>query len=446
MAAKKRAAQAKSASEKLSRKKAPAAGTDTRADRAAALMEFVDKNMDGRAELVRASELSLPYITKRWPTGLLSLDLELRGGWPAAGLSQVVGPKNAGKDYLVWQTIRQGQYLLGDRFYALLAQTEMRADRTQGRMVGAQVALSKDDIASMDRARVNNGYPPFTDEEKASLMHEVGHIHEAHGYAAEDLYDIILRAVENRVYHVIVINSFGSIMSGAEAEADSMRDKTYGGAAGVNTQFLHKLTALLTMKTPEGETRDTCLIGINQIRDDIKDANKPYKSSGGKALEHAKFVDLFVASGKFMENEIRTPGATGGKDFKDRWGKEVFWRIEKGKAGIHEGANGNYLYRFHQPRSKGTDPIIPVNSADFYMDTIVAGQKMGVIVANGTWLSIVDDQGNELAKAQGAPNLAIALYEDAVEKGQAGDPNTLMNIIRTLCFRRADINIDYNWE
>jgi RecA/RadA recombinase len=423
----------------------PAAQVDGRADRAAALMEHVNKKMSGRAELVRASELSLPYITKRWPTGLLSLDLELRGGWPSAGVSQIVGPKNAGKDYLVWQTLRQGQHMLGNRFYALLAQTEMRADRTQGRAVGCQVAMSEEDIVSMERARVNNGWPEYTEEEKASLRYEVGHIHEAHGYAAEDLYDIILRAIENRVYHVIVINSFGSIMSGAEAEAETLREKTYSGSAGVNTQFLHKLTALLTMKTPEGETRDTCVIGINQIRDDIKNPNAPYKSSGGRALEHAKFVDLFVTSGKFMEREIRSPSSAGAKDMKDRWGKEVNWRIEKGKAGIHEGAVGNYLYRFHQPRSSGTDPIIPINSADFYMDTLVAGQKLGIVQLSGTWASVIDEQGNELAKAQGTQNLAVKLYEDAVAKVSTNEMS-LMNIIRQLCFRKADINIDYNWE
>ena len=141
------------------------------------------------------------------------------------------------------------------------------------------------------------------------------------------------------------------------------------------------------------------------------------------------------------------PGAGGAKKMKDRWGKLVNWRIEKGKAGIHEGAVGNYLYRFHQPRTKGTDPIIPINSADFYMDTIVAGQKLGCVVTNGTWLSIVDEQGEEIEKAQGMENLAYRLYEDAQEKAAAGDSNSsLMNIIRKTCFRKAGINLDYDWD
>lgn len=444
MAARKKPAAPEKPAQKRGSKKAEE--TDTRASRAAALMEFVNKKMDGRAELTIASELSLPYITKRLPTGLLTLDIELRGGWPAAGVSQIVGPKNAGKDYLVWQTIRQLQYLLGDKMYALLAQTEMRADKTQGRMVGVAIGLSDADIISMERARVKNGWPPFTPEEKAELKREIGNIHEAHGYAAEDLYDIILRAVESRVYHLIVINSFGSIMSGAEAEAESMRDKTYGGAAGVNTQFLHKLTALLTMKDDNGETRDTCIIGINQIRDDIKDPNKQYKSSGGRALEHAKFVDLFVSSGKVLDKEMKMPGPLGVKDMRDMWGKEVNWRIEKGKAGIHEGARGSYIYRFHQPRNTPNDPIIKVNSADFYLDTIVAGMKFGIITASGTWLEVLNEEGESLLRAQGRDNLAIALYEDAVQKAQEGSSDSIMNEIRRLCFRKADINVDYQWD
>lgn len=400
----------------------------SRRSRASELLEYVNTKMKGKAELCIASELSLPYITKRLPTGLLSLDLELIGGFPAGGISQIVGPRNAGKDWLTWQVIRQLQYLLGDNLHVLLAQTELRADRTQGRKAGAIVALSDADIASMSKARVQSGLPAFTAQERAELKKEIGHIHEVHGMAAEDLYDVILRAVEANIYHLIVINSFGNIMSGAEAESESMRDKTYGGAAGVNTQFLHKLTSYLLMKDEYGKTRDTCIIGINQIRDDIKNPNKEYKASGGRALEHAKLVDIFISSGKAIGSEVKMPGPSGTQQRFVMTGKEVNWRIEKGKAGIHEGGRGTFLFEFAR------------NNANFYLDTLIVGVKMGIIEQSGAWYNYMGER-----IGQGRENTVAFLERNAQECAANNDPNSIMNQIRQKAFEMAGINIDYDW-
>src|SRR4051812_31417374 len=103
----------------------------SRNERAAALIQDVSKKMKGRAVLKAASEYNLPYLTKRLPTGLLTLDLELKGGFPAGGVSQIIGRRNAGKTLLAWQTIRQLQHLLGDKMMVLLAMTEIPADRSQ---------------------------------------------------------------------------------------------------------------------------------------------------------------------------------------------------------------------------------------------------------------------------------------------------------------------------
>lgn len=420
-------------------------GAPSRHELALALMEQVNKELKGRAELVVASSLSLPYITKRLPTGLLQLDLALKGGFPAAGVSQIIGPKNAGKSWMYWQVIRQLQWILREKLHVLLAMTELRADRTQGRVAGVAVALADEDIEAMDRARRQNGWPPLTREEREAFRHEIGHIHEAHGMAAEDLYDIILRAVEMGVYHLIVIDSFGNIMSAAEAEADSMHDKTYGGAAGVNTQFLHKLTSLLIMKDEHGRTRDTAIIGINQIRDDIKNANAPYKSSGGRALEHAKFVDLFISSGKPLGKEVNVPLPGGGTGQRfEQWGKEVNWEIKKGKAGIHEGDRASYVYRFHEKQDDGS--YLPVNQADFYTDAVIAGVKCGVISLDGTWYTLRDENGRELLKKQGRDAMACAIKEDAEHKAETGEGVSYFTEIRRLCFRKLDINLSYDWD
>lgn len=406
--------------------------------RLAFVLEKINKTFKGRAQLKRASEYTLPFMTKRLPTGLLSLDLELRGGFPAGGLSQIVGPKNSGKTYLAWQVIRQQQYYKGESLRVLLAQTEMRADRTQARLAGVTISLGVEDILALEEARIRSGLPKFTKEEREILQAEVGRIDELHGESAEDLYDSILLAVENNVYHVIVIDSFGSIMSAAEAESESLSEKQYSGASAVNTKFLRKLSAFLTMDDSYGRARDVCILGINQVRDNIGGGQgaPEYKSPGGKALEHAKFVDLLVQSGKKVGYEDNFFAPEGTKKQFVQTGKEVNWRIEKGKAGIHEGGKGSYIFDFR------------TGAGDFYMDTLVAGVRHGIIETAGSWLRLPNpiQPDSYLISAAGREKFINALVEDAQQKAQADDPNTLMNAIRDLAFKKEGIYINYDWE
>jgi RecA/RadA recombinase len=397
----------------------------------AALMEFVNKKMKGRAQLKQASKYVLPFATKRLSTGLLNLDVALRGGFPAGGISQIVGPKNAGKTYLVWQVIRQMQFWKGEDCKVLLAMTEMRADRTQARSAGVEISLGDDDIEALNAARVEQGVPKFTKEEEKILRKEVGTILETHGDSAEDLFDVVLRAVDDNVFDLIVIDSFGSIMSKAEAESESLNEKTYGGAAKPITEFLRKLCSRLTMDDAEGKARDVCIIGINQVRDAIGQANVEFRSTGGRALEHAKFVDLFVSSGKQLGFEDQIYTSDGTKKRFVQTGKEVNWHIQKGKAGIHEGARGSYFFDF------------ATGSANFYLDTLVAGVRHGVVEAAGAWLGIPNPEapGKYLLRENGKEAFIKALADDAALRAQEGDVNSYMNYIRQMVFNKLGIHV-----
>ena len=425
------AAKAEKAAAKAALLKGP-----NRDERAAALMERINKKMKGHAQLKRASDYVLPFMTKRMPTGLLSLDVELRGGFPCGGVSQVVGIKNSGKTYLAWQVIRQQQFYKGTKFKALLAMTEMRADRTQAKLAGVAISLGNEDIESLERARVDQGLSKFTKEELAILKYEVGTIDELHGESAEYLFDAVLDAVENNVYHLIVIDSFGTIMSGAEAEAESISDQKYGGAAKPITQFLKKLSAMLTMDDSMGNTRDVCILGINQVRDAIGQPNLDYRSTGGRALEHAKFVDLLVTSGAAEGYEDNIFTSQGMKKRFIQTGKRVNWKIEKGKAGIHEGGRGDYVFDFR------------TGAGDFYMDTLVAGVRHGAILQNGNWLGIPNpvEEGKYLLYKNGKEGFVQALAEDAIKCASEGSTDSLMNHIRGEVFKKNGIYINYDWE
>lgn len=413
-------------------------GIPSRDDRALALLEDINKKARGRAVLMSASDYVLPYLTKRLPTGLLTLDIELRGGFPAGGISQIIGRKNAGKSWIGWQMIRQLQHMLGNSMKVLLAMTEIPADRSQARLAGVQVSMGLDYVTQTNKARSQMNMPLLTAQEQESLLYQIGTIHELHALAAEDFYDVILRSIEENIYHLVIIDSIGNIMSAAAQENESVHDKTYAGAAGPNTTFLQRMTNLLTMKDEWGGVRDTCIIGINQVRDNIKDPDKKYKAPGGNLLEHAKLVDLYVESGSLLGQEEKVLKMTndGLKSMQQftSWGKQVNWKIEKGKAGMHEGGRGSYVYDFR------------IGTADFYTDTIIAGLTYGIIQGSG-WYNIPDpaDPSKNLLRVQGRDNLIKALGNDAHEKAAAGDPNTLMNYVRDECFKKAGITVDYDW-
>lgn len=435
--ASKRDAEEKSSAKAAAKAAKQGSAPPSRDERAAAFAARFNHTMKGHGMVKKASEYSLPYMTRRLPTGILSVDLELRGGFPAGGLSQIAGPKNAGKSFLYWQMIRQLQHFLGEKMKVLLVMIEMRADRAQGRLAGVKIALADVDIAEMNKGRVENGQSPMTKEEVASLKTEVGTIDEMHGESAEILYDGILDAVENDVYHLIVIDSFGSIMSELEAESESTSDKQYGGASGVNTKFCRKLSALLTIDDDYGNARKTCLIGVNQIRDNLNDPHKEWRTPGGRALEHTKFVDLWVRSGKQLSVEQPVFTQEGWKKKWVMYGKEVNWNIEKGKAGIHEGGKGGYKYRFD------------INSVDFYDDTLVVGVQLGIVEQSGAWLGIRDPANPNayLVRAQGRDAFVTAMVEDATAKQASGDSaNSIMNYIRSQAFQKSGIFISYDWE
>lgn len=397
------------------------------------------RNKDGspRAQILRASDYELPFMTKRLPTGILTLDVELHGGFPAGGVSQIAGPKNSTKSWIAWQVIRQQQHFKGNKFRALLAMTEMRADRGQARLAGVTIALGKTEIDGLEMARISHGKPAFTQEEREEMMKEIGEIHELHADSGETFYDAILDAVRRDAYDLILIDSFGSILTAAEAEGETLADKHRGGSAKINSDFLRILNSLLTMsyKDPETgklRTRDVCIIGINQVRDNMNSQTskwQPFITTGGRALEHAKFVDLWVFSTTQKWEKDKYTGADV------MVGKDIRWEIQKGKAGIHEGAHGRYFYDFR------------MGTADLYDDMVTAGIQGGVIELSGAWLSLSDpDDKALLVKEQGRGNFIQRIFEDVNANNAAGTPeNSLFNLVRDEVIKRNGIDVRYDW-
>src|SRR5687767_369899 len=80
----------------------------TRSERILLLSQSINKQYNGKAIVREGKEISNTFILRR-PTGITSLDIALGGGFPAGGLSQVIGKDSSGKSYLVNKVIAHVQ-------------------------------------------------------------------------------------------------------------------------------------------------------------------------------------------------------------------------------------------------------------------------------------------------------------------------------------------------
>lgn len=363
----------------------------TRSDRLEALQRSINSKFKGRTTLQKASEFSNVFLLRR-PTGITSLDIAIAGGFPAGGLSHIVGAESVGKDYLTNRVIAQLQAIYGEEASVCLAMSEMHFDKAYGKMCGARIAMTPEEIEDYQRAIKRD----FTPEEMVWAQDQVGHVNEIIGYNAEEFLEATAMAIESNLYQVVVINSFGALLTKAEQEADQgIADRHYGGAAGSITRFMHRVHSALNKPDELGRPNLTTVIGINQYRENLgPDARyNPLNIAGGRALKHGKLVDVLLKG----QSKIRT--TINNKTVMV--GKEIHWQLLKGKAGCHDGPTGFYPFYFGEHGY----PF----GADVYQDLIITGVELGVIQMGGPWISYQDD--NYDLRAQGKERFSHLIAE-----------------------------------
>jgi RecA/RadA recombinase len=230
--AKKKAATKKAAPKKTAPKKTTKKKKEkelSKSDRLAILQQDINAKF----------KFSNVFILRR-PSGITSLDLAIGGGFPAGGMSQIVGADSVGKDYIVNRVIAYLQSTYGEEASVALAMTEMSYDKKYAKLCGVRVALTPEEIEAWQKALDR----PFTNEEMAWAKDQVGSIYQITASNAEALLEAAAQCIESNLYHVVVINSFGALLTKAEEEAEhGLEDKHYSGAAMPITSFMHRLHA-----------------------------------------------------------------------------------------------------------------------------------------------------------------------------------------------------------
>jgi recombination protein RecA len=409
----------KAASPKKS-KAAKSKGAAVPASKKACIDELITSiNSQMNAEVIyRASESTTHYLLRR-PTGILSLDIALGGGWPASALSVLTGPDGAGKDYLLDLTLAQQQRIHGEEFACVIYSTEFKFDKAFAReKAGFQVRMTPEELDDLDTARAQKDLPPLSNEEREHYQTQVGHVLLVDGIIADDGLDVVLDTVASNECQVVAINSLGVFQTAAKEEADSLRKHPQqSNEAQLLNRFMPNLFMLLNRKDKHDRRNQTTILATNQVRANRDMARgkpgmrtperwKYVSGSGSRALKHGKAIELIVHNGSMhLDKEYKPPIALG---------KEVDWEVLKGKLGTHEGLKGSFDYWFD-------------DGADILTDLINTGVRYGVIEKSGSWYSY--QHNGEDITGQGARNLRVKL----------ADRPDVLESIRNSCFKEAEV-------
>jgi recombination protein RecA len=354
-------------------------------------------------KIMQASEFTAPWMIRRIPTGILNLDIATNGGYPAGGMTMLVGSPNSGKNTLLFWACAEQQRIYGDDCRIAIIGTELALDKGHARQCGFQVALSEDEIAAEDIKAHKTLKRGLTPEEIDELRTQVGRVVISPPDIAEKSFEMVVKLVESNSYNIVAIDSFGSILPEIDADKSMEDAARVGGAAGLNTQLMRKLNAAYA-PDDEGNPNLTCLIGTNQLRDNMKAQAfmKQTKESGGWSIKHGRFVTVELT---------RTAWLYASKSDKTKIGREMKWDITKQKAGGHDGHEGRFSMLYgpplhHDRAGMALDLATEVGLIDkkgshYYMDDIKIGNGRDKAAAFLAEKGMVEELEEEVLRARG---------------------------------------------
>lgn len=394
----------------------------------------------GVAQVGYASQLSTPYYLRR-PTGILGLDIATGGGFHAGGHSEIHGAESVGKTGLAFRTAGMVQKNYGADANILIVSTEIRTDKTYARKNGFRVAYSENEIEHYESMRKKRSLRKFNQEELADLTGETGQVITVTGSTGEKALEVAYEALAAGMFQLLIIESLGALMS-ADQEAGEIGDRTYGGSSVMLTSFMNKVYPLFIMdrliEEGEGKARkivgrkmlETTVIGINQARAEIGGSPrgpKTHAAAGAFAWKHAQLLSIELSKSQQIKGSASGPPI----------GREVKWKVIKGKAGTHDGKSGTYDY-YHMP---GDDPVfwkdILLNGSTWGVDCVTemvtTAADLNVIERSGSWYNWADEYGELIARGQGAAAMADVLVNE----------DEMRDLLVDKCYEAAGLQVKF---
>lgn len=243
-----------------------------------AALSQIEKNF-GAGAIMKMGGDSVMDVA-RFPSGSLSLDLALGGGYPRGRVIEIYGPESSGKTTLALHAIAEMQKTGG---IAAFIDAEHALDPAYGAKIGV-------DMENLYVSQPDNG---------------------------EQALEIVETLVRSGGVDIIVVDSVAALTPKAEIEG-MMGDSHMGLQARLMSQALRKLTSIIS------KTKCT-VIFINQIRMKIGVMfGNPETTTGGNALKFYASVRMDVRRKAKIE--------TGAGDDKEVEGNLVHVKIVKNKV------------------------------------------------------------------------------------------------------------------
>jgi recombination protein RecA len=191
---------------------------------------------------------------------------------------------------------------------------------------------------------------------------------------------------------LVVRDSIAAMVS-SQAMDKTVEDKTYAGISMALTSFGNK--AIMLCK------RYNCtVIGINQLRDDLKSMYGGTKTPGGRGWKHLCSVRLQFTRGSFINEK----GEEIKRSSESPAGNKVLMSMEKNKTCPSNRRGGYYTIDY-------------ANGIDYLTDLLEVALKYNLILQSGAWFSVVDPDNGDIKadKIQGMANVREFFMDESHE-------------------------------
>jgi RecA/RadA recombinase len=331
----------------------------------AALRNYVGQmKAKGAGNVVFANEAISTYALRR-PSGIMQLDLDTGGGLPAGGMSTLAGPDGTGKSELLYLYFVQNQRIYGEDSRIALAHTEGQFDFWRAKRMGLQISIPKMLIEERRSILASRGLPDLTPDQVKYLQHGVGDFILIGGDNGEQILDNMLSAIASNAFSIVGVDSLQGLIPKANADKEMDEIEKRAAFATMITKFTTHYVPLCSGLV---EPNYTTLIGISQIRANPDKGTNPYAPEFivqlAKALKHYHLIEVTLTTGQQIRKTVARQDTTIGKEMK--------WKITKGKAGAHDNVFGSTSFIYPEYTSHG-------QSIDTVSSAIVAGVRYGVI-------------------------------------------------------------------
>lgn len=305
----------------------------------------------GAGTVVTANQVNLP---DRIPSGSLTLDVVLGGGWPMNRWVELVGEASHGKTALALRTIAANQQKNPDFTAVWIAAEDFDPDYAE--------------LCGVDTERV--------------ILVETN--------SMEDAFDAVIQFMESKAVDMVVIDSLPALVPSAEDEKH-MEEFTVGRGALITNKFFRKVASATKRDLIESE-RPILGIMINQYRMKIGVMHgDPRTTPGGLGKDYAYSVRCEVKRDDWLE--------VGTGQDKRRVGQTIRVRTIKNKT--YPPQQTAYLDFYFSDGGP-----VDAGSYDTGKEIVALSILNGIVERRGGWMYYGD------RKWQGAQALIDSLREE----------------------------------